>query len=142
MPDFSIVLVDSSVLIAFYNVKDRYHAQVKQYFASSTSQMVTTVACITEVMYLLASNWRVQNIFLNHLERQVYRCEGLTAPDFARIAELNEQYADLPGDFADLSLIVISERLRINVVATLDKDFDVYRRYRTQPFIRSFLPQL
>jgi hypothetical protein len=58
-----------------------------------------------------------------------------------RIAELNAQYADLPGDFADLSLIAISERLKIAAIATLDSDFDVYRRYRKQPFERVFFPQ-
>ncbi len=42
-----------------------------------------------------------------------------------RIAELNAQYADLRGDFADLSLIVIAERLNIAAIATLDKDFDL-----------------
>lgn len=141
MINFPIVLVDSSVLIAFYNSNDRYHIQVREYFASTTSRLVTTVACITEVMYLLASNWRIQNLFLADLQRQIYRCENLIPDDFARIAVLNEQCADLPGDFADLSLIVISERLGIDAIATLDKDFDVYRRYRRQPFIRAFLPR-
>ncbi|MBD0266498.1 MAG: hypothetical protein ICV78_28405 [Tolypothrix sp. Co-bin9] len=61
--------------------------------------------------------------------------------DFARIAELNAQYASLPGDFADLSLVAVSERLNISAIATLDKDFDIYRRYRRQPFERVFLPQ-
>lgn len=59
---------------------------------------------------------------------------------FARIAELNAQYADLPADFSDLSLVVISERLNVAAIATLDKDFDIYRRYRNQPFQRVFYP--
>jgi uncharacterized protein len=53
---------------------------------------------------------------------------------------LNAQYADLPGDFADLSLVAISERLNLAAIATLDSDFDVYRRYRNQPFDRVFRP--
>ncbi len=44
-------------------------------------------------------------------------------------------------NFTDLSLIVISERLNISEIATLDKDFDVYRRYRKKPFNRVFFPQ-
>jgi predicted nucleic acid-binding protein len=52
-----------------------------------------------------------------------------------------DRYADLPGDFADLSLIAISERLNISTIATLDSDFDVYRRYRKQPLERVFFPQ-
>lgn len=35
----------------------------------------------------------------------------------------------------------ISERLNISAIATLDKDFDIYRRYRKQSFNRVFFPQ-
>jgi predicted nucleic acid-binding protein len=101
---------------------------------------VTTVGCVTEVLWLLASDWRVQNEFLTHLANNIYECESLLPQDFARIAELNAQYADLPGDFSDLSLVAISERLNIAAIATLDKDFDIYRRYRKQPFERVFRP--
>jgi predicted nucleic acid-binding protein len=91
-------------------------------------------------MWLLAADWRVQNEFLSHLVKGVYECEVLLSQDFSRIAELNAQYADLPADFSDLSLIAVSERLNIAAIATLDKDFDIYRRYRKQPFKRVFYP--
>jgi uncharacterized protein len=91
-------------------------------------------------MWLLAPDNRVQNLFLSHLSQQIYQCEPLCPQDFARILELNQQYADLPGDFADLSLVTISERLNIAAIATLDKDFNIYRRYRRQPFDRVFTP--
>ena len=42
---------------------------------------------------------------------------------------------------ADLLLIAISERLNIAAIATLDKDFDIYRRNRCQFFERVFQPQ-
>jgi uncharacterized protein len=141
MTYYPVILVDSSLMIAFYNSADRYHVQVLDFFTNCTSELVTTVGCVTEVMYFLAPNSRVQNVFLSHLATEVYKCEHLSVEDFARIAELNSQYASLPGDFADLSLVTISERLNISAIATLDKDFDIYRRYRRQPFQRVFLPQ-
>ncbi|MBF2004358.1 MAG: PIN domain-containing protein [Chlorogloeopsis fritschii C42_A2020_084] len=136
-----VILVDSSLLIAFYNSTDNYHTQVRDFFTSCTSDLITTVACVTEVMYFLAPNRQVQNVFLLHLTNLVYKCESLLPEDFARIAELNTQYASLPGDFADLSLVAISERLNICAIATLDKDFDIYRHYRRQPFERVFRAQ-
>lgn len=51
---------------------------------------------------------------------EVFECFPLLPQDFSRIAELNAQYTDLPGDFADLSLVAISEQLNISAVATLD----------------------
>ncbi len=35
-----------------------------------------------------------------------------------------------------LSLVVLSERLNIAAILSLDSDFDVYRRFRRQPFQR------
>jgi hypothetical protein len=95
---------------------------------------------VTEVIGLLSPDWRVQNEFLNHLAKGAYTCEPLISEDFTRMAELNAQYADLPGDFSDLALIALSERLGLAAIASLDKDFDIYRRYRKQPFDQVFRP--
>jgi len=89
---------------------------------------------------LLSFNWQTQNEFLLDLAKELYECVPLLPQDFTRIAQLNAQYADLPGDFADLSLIAIAERLDISAIATLDRDFDIYRRYRKQSFERVFRP--
>jgi uncharacterized protein len=140
MTHYPIILVDTSILVAYYDATDEYHTQIISFFANCTSELVTTVGCVTEVMWLLSADWQLQNNFLSALANNIYKCESLLHDDFTRIAELNAQYADLPGDFADLSLIVISERLDISAIATLDKDFDIYRRYRRQPFERVFRP--
>ena len=133
------ILVDTGLLVAFYDLADS-HQRVAKFFEQCTSQLATIESCITEVMWLLASGWRVQNEFLSHVTSEIYTYESLQTQDFARIAELNAQYADLPADFSDLSLVVISERLKISESATPDKDFDIYRRYRNQPFERVFYP--
>ncbi len=134
-------LIDSGILIAYYSASDHYHGQVCRFLERCTSQLITTHSCVTEVMWLLSSDLRTQNEFLLDLAKELYQCVPLLPRDFTRIAELNTQYADLPGDFADLSLIAISERLDIAAVATLDSDFNIYRRYRKQPFERIFMPQ-
>ncbi|UFP92889.1 type II toxin-antitoxin system VapC family toxin [Gloeobacter morelensis] len=136
MSHHPLVLVDSGVLFAFYSNTDTHHSRVVRFFANCTSRLLTTPSCVTEVNWLLSRNWRTQNEFLLDLAREVYECVPLLPQDFVRIAELNAQYADLPGDFADLSLVAISERLDIAAVASLDSDFDIYRRYRKQPFVR------
>jgi uncharacterized protein len=136
-----LILIDSGILTAYYSATDNYHLQVCRFLECCTSRLITTHSCITEVMWLLSSNWRTQNEFLLDTAKELYECVPLLPQDFTRIAELNAQYADLPGDFADLSLIAISERLNIAAIATLDGDFDIYRRYRKQPFERIFIPQ-
>lgn len=140
MSKYARILIDTGLIVAFYNPADRHHKSVVDFLAGCDSQLVTTVGCVTESMWLLACNWRLQNALLRHLAQEIYVSMPLLVDDFSRIAELNEQYADLPGDFSDLSLVSISERLDIAEIATLDKDFDIYRRYRKQPFNRIFHP--
>ena len=38
---------------------------------------------------------------------------NLLPEDYSLSVELNQRYADLPGDFADLTLVTLSERLEI-----------------------------
>ena len=133
-----IILIDSSILVAYYSARDNYHQPVCTFFEMCTSELITTIACVTEVMYLLSGDYQTQNEFLGDLVQELYKCIALLTQDFERIRQLNEQYANLPGDFADLSLIAISERFNISAIATLDGNFDIYRRYRKQPFERVF----
>jgi uncharacterized protein len=138
--NYPYILVDTGIMVALYDESDSCHQKVAQFLATCTSQFITTIGCVTEVMWLLAPNWQTQNEFLSHIAQGIYRCEHLVQSDFERIQTLNTQYADLPGDFSDLSLVAISERLNISAIATLDKDFNIYRRYRNQPFDRVFYP--
>lgn len=135
-----VILIDTGLMVAYYSEADQYHIQSRVFFERCTSQLITTVACVTETMQLLAANWQTQNEFLMAVSMGVFECEHLQPSDFTRIAELNTRYSDLPGDFADLALVAISERLDIAAIATLDSDFDVYRRYRREPFERVFRP--
>lgn len=133
--NYPYILVDSCAFVAFYNRKDSHHSLVYEFLQQCTSQLITTTACITEAIWLLNFDYRAQNEFLEDLITEVYIHESLSLWDFSRIAELNEKYADRKADFADLSLVAISERLDIPAIATFDKDFQVYRRYRNQPFV-------
>ena len=140
MSYYPIFLVDTGILVAFFNRSDRYHAQVYPFMMNSTSIMLTTIACITEALHLLPSNPAIQNDLLLMVAQEIIAIEHLQLNDFTRIVELNLQYADMNPDFADLALVTISERLDIPAIATLDADFDIYIRYRKQPFDRVFCP--
>lgn len=47
--------------------------------------------------------------------------------DFQRLRELTEKYRDLPMDFADSCLVLLAEKLNLDTVATIDRDFSIYR---------------
>jgi uncharacterized protein len=135
------LLIDTGILVAFYDAADPQHQNVFEFLGQYRGKLITTLSCVTETMWLLASDDRVQTEFLRHLSLEIYHCEPLIPQDFDRILHLNQQYKDIPADFADLSLVAISERLDIAAIATLDSDFDIYRRYRNQAFDRVFYPR-
>jgi len=131
-------LIDSGPLVSYYNKNDHWHSTARHFFETFRGSLISTESVATEVMWLLNSNWQVQNEFLSDLHKKLYQIEALIPDDFKYIAELNEKYKDLPGDFADLSIVALSHRLAINNVVSLDSDFDIYKRYGKQPFNQLF----
>jgi hypothetical protein len=123
-----ITLIDAGPIIAYFDQGDRWHKEISSFIDAFSGQFVTTTPVITEALWHLRSDYRVQNEFLLRVSRSLFRNEGLTYADFSRIAELNSQYRDLPADFADLSLIAVAERLDISSIVSIDREFDIYRR--------------
>jgi uncharacterized protein len=138
------ILVDSGILLSYYQQQEALHQAVVAFFDQTSAQLITSPICIAEVLWLLGDpgDPRVlaaQNHLLGAVSRGGLEVIGMVPDDYGRIAELNARYADLPGDFADLTLITISERLDVSEILTLDSDFDVYRRFRREPFRRVLL---
>lgn len=134
-----ISLIDAGPIIAYFDRGDDWHNEISRFIDAFSGQFVTTTPVITEVLWHLGSDYRAQNEFLLRVSRALFRNENLTNVDFNRIAELNAQYSDLPADFADLSLVAIAERLDIENIVSIDREFDIYRRrigHRQLPFQR------
>ena len=91
---------------------------------------MTTEAVITEAAYVLAASPAHQRAALVWFERArvagLLRVEPVT--DYAVLAGIIAQYASLPCDYADASLIALAERTGVTAIATIDqRDFSVYR---------------
>jgi predicted nucleic acid-binding protein len=135
------ILIDSGILLSYYQQQEPLHQAVVAFFVQNAAQLITSPICIAEVLWLLGNpgDPRVlsaQNHLLGAVSRGAIEAINLLPEDYARIAELNQRYADLPGDFAELTLVTISERLDVAEILSLDSDFDIYRRFRRQPFRR------
>ena len=135
------ILIDSGILLSYYQQQEPLHQAVIAFFDQNTAQLITSPICIAEVLWLLGNPGNpvvlaAQTHLLTAVSRGGIEAINLLPEDYARVAELNGRYVDLPGDFADLTLVSLSERLDIAEILTLDSDFDVYRRFRKQPFCR------
>lgn len=138
------ILVDSGILLSYYQRNEPLHPAVVAFFDQTSAQLITSPICIAEVLWLLgdpgdARVLAAQNHLLGAVILGGIEAVNLLPEDYARVVELNDRYADLPGDFADLTLVALSERLDVKEILSLDGDFDVYRRFRREPFERVML---
>jgi len=121
------ILIDSGPLIALFDASDKYHHDAVNFIKTNKYPLVTTLASITETLYLLDFNRNVQIDFLEWVHRGAVELQHIGSNDFGRLKELTEKYRDLPMDFADSCLVYLAEKLNLNTIATIDRDFTIYR---------------
>jgi predicted nucleic acid-binding protein len=118
-------LCDTGILVAAINPADPNN---KKALAALTGVRVAPVAtwpCLTEAMYLVGA--RGQEKLRRQIEGGLFKLYTPTQADMLRAFALMRKYADAPMDFADASLVVAAEVLRITRILTLDSHFYVYR---------------
>jgi len=121
------ILIDSGPLIALFDSSDKYHQDAVSFIKANKYSLVTTIASITEVLHLLDFNRNAQIDFLEWVHRGAVEVHNIENSDFKRLKQLTEKYRDLPMDFADSCLVYLAEKLNLNTIATIDRDFSIYR---------------
>ena len=90
--------------------------------------MVSTEAVLTEATHLLGRVHGGRQACVDFFLAGGALLVPPTADSLRRCRQLLEQYADLPMDYADSTLVVLAEELGTNRVLTTDRrDFSVYR---------------
>ncbi len=121
------ILIDSGPLIALFDASDKYHDKAVNFIKSNKYLLVTTIASITETLHLLNFNRNAQIDFIEWIHQGAVEIQNINNDDFGRIKNLTEKYRDLPMDFADSCLVYLAEKLSLNTIATIDRDFSIYR---------------
>jgi len=121
------ILIDSGPLIALFDASDMYHSESVNFIKNNKLPLVTTIASITETLHLLDFNRNAQIDFIEWVYRGAVEIQDIENNDFGRIKELTEKYHDLPMDFADSCLVYLAEKMNLNIIATIDRDFSIYR---------------
>ena len=120
----STALVDAGVIVAALNRADRYHEQIVELLGQFEGTFLSTWPAVGEACALLGP--RRQSAVLDWIDDPEIEIvsidEGLS---FMR--QQMADYADLPCDFADASLLYAAWRTKVREIWTLDRDFLVYR---------------
>ncbi len=121
------ILLDSGPLIALFDASDKYHSDSVNFIKTNKFPLVTTISSVTETLHLLDFNRNAQIDFIEWIHRGAVEIQNIENNDFGRLKELTEKYRDLPMDFADSCLVYLAEKLNLNTIATIDRDFSIYR---------------
>jgi uncharacterized protein len=132
-----MIITDTGFFFALANTGDRYHTAALSVLEAINEPLITTYPVITETCYLLLSTGGnlAQCNFLRNLASDAAEIFHLQETHLIRMIELLENYADLPMDMADASLVILAEHLGHGRILTSDRrDFNVYRWQNNKPF--------
>ena len=132
-----MVIADTGFWLALANRKDGYHAVALERVRGLREPLITTWPVVTETCYLLLSRLGTANqrAFMESFAAGAFEVFDLRREYAARLSALMEQYADLPMDLADASLVLLAEELNDGrILSTDDRDFRTYRWKRRKPF--------
>lgn len=126
-----MILVDAGVFVAVAFSNDRHHQVCRAFLVDPGDQLGVSDLVVAEVCHLFKRSPhqpRPEAAFLRLLAAGRVIALGPATEDYGRMAELVEQYADLPLGGADASVVALAERLRVTRIATVDRrDFAVVR---------------
>ncbi len=112
------VILDSSPLVAYFNLSETYHEWCVRQFDS--------------IKHLIASRGGDAGRIFEFLRDGIIQVPFQLAPEAESVASLMRRYADLPMDLADACLVRMTEKKHDVRVFTLDRDFKIYRRHGRQ----------
>ena len=138
-----MIIADSGFWIALADKNDKHHAKADTVAKSLDESLITSFPVMTEVCHLLLKRQGVtaQFSFMQMYQLGAFEVFEIQERHKARIVDLMRQYADLPMDLADASMVLLAEDLGHGRIFSTDKrDFHTYRWKNTQPFQNLLLP--
>jgi uncharacterized protein len=117
-----VIVVDTSVVVAYMNAADDHHAIVAGWLDGADDDLATTPLIVAEVDHLVgARGGRTAGRALHRdLAAGAYVVEWWPGA-IASVVKIAERYADTGLGLADASLVALAERLGTIEVATLDE---------------------
>ncbi len=139
-----MILVDTGAWLALADRGDAYHARCLDFFRHNREPLMTTYPVLVECVHLMFKRVGVAKTlaWMQTLGAQGVGIFVMTADHVPRLTALMHQYADLPMDLADASLVLVAEELgEGRIVSTDQRDFHTYRWKNQHPF-SNLLPAL
>ncbi len=132
-----MILVDTGAWLALADRGDAYHARCREFFRLNREPLMTTYPVLVECVHLMFKRIGVAKslAWMETLGTQGVGIFVMTVDHVPRLTALMHQYADLPMDLADASLVLVAEEFgEGRIVTTDERDFHTYRWKNQHPF--------
>ena len=132
-----MIAADSGFLYALVDRRDAWHARAAAQAGTAAEGWITTWPVLAEVGHLFHRRLspRQANALMDDVADGLLMVWDLPRALYHRIPALMQQYANLPMDLADASLLLLAEHLgHGRILSTDERDFETYRWKRHQPF--------
>jgi uncharacterized protein len=129
-------LVDTGPLVAYLDSKDPAHTDVAAFLNDFKGRLTTTGAVVGEVMYFISESLNGPVSFAEFLiASKTHIVPLVTSRDVLEAAELMHRYKDTPMDYADATLVLLSNQTATTQILTLDRrGFSTYRTAKGRSF--------
>jgi len=129
------ILVDTGPLVAILSREDDYHCACVNALREMPSPLLSCWPVITEAAWLLRKSPRAVQQLLRNIDGVFLELMPLAGTEAEAIATLMKRYEDIHPQLADVALVYLAGREKIDTIFTLDqRDFSIYRFGRRSAF--------
>ena len=117
------VLLDTGIVYAYYDRSDRWHERARTLILAEQRGLILPAPVIPEVDHLLGVRLgaKSRQMFYAGILAGAYLVVDLPRNGYARVADLNKRFDDLPLGFVDAAIATLAETLGLSRVATTDR---------------------
>jgi predicted nucleic acid-binding protein len=117
------ILLDTGIVYAYYDRSDAWHRRARTLVEGEQRGLILPAPVIPEVDHLLGHRLgtRSRLTFYAGIVDGYYLVADLPRDAYARVADLNRQFADLELGFVDAAIAALAGTLGLSRVATTDR---------------------
>lgn len=117
------LLLDTGIVYAYYDRSDRWHAKARALLRAEARGLILPAPVIPEVDHLLQMRLGRESriAFYAGITGGHYFVADLPRQGYARVVEIDEQFADLAVGFVDAAIVALAGALNVPRVATADR---------------------
>jgi predicted nucleic acid-binding protein len=123
------------ILVAILSPKDQYHTVCVNALRDMPGPLLSCWPVITEAAWLLRKFPQTVQQLLRSVDGRFLELLPLAGGEAEAIAALMKRYEDMHPQLADVALVYLASREKIETIFTLDqRDFSIYRSGRRNIF--------